>query len=88
MGTREVPVEVTVVFDGNPPGPSKYEYSLSGLAAQIDLTLEYFASKHFSMRAGPIVILRFGTVTEDATDEGHAYTQIDAGFIGGLGYSF
>jgi len=78
MGTRET------------PGGSgtKIETELSGMAAQIDLTLEYFASAHFSMRAGPIVMLRFGTETPDGADEGNGYTQIDAGFIGGLGYSF
>lgn len=78
MGTRET------------PGGSgtKIETSLSGLAGQIDLTLEYFASAHFSMRAGPVIMMRFGTETPDGADEGDAYTQIDAGFIGGLGYSF
>ncbi len=76
MGTREQP--------GATAG-TKIETALSGPAAQIDLTMEYFASKHFSMRAGPVIMLRFGTETPDGADEGTGYTQIDAGFIGGLG---
>jgi hypothetical protein len=92
MGTREVPVGSVTVNLGSEADVGavsiKKESSLSGLAAQIDLTLEYFASKHFSMRAGPIVMVRFGTEKVEGVDEGDSYTQIDAGFIGGLGYSF
>ena len=83
MGTREVPV----VGGAGGVGTTKLETSLSGMAAQLDFTLEYFASAHFSMRAGPVVMMRFGTETPDGADEGNAYQQIDAGFIGGLGYS-
>ena len=90
MGTREVPFAgVAVTLDGQPSGGStKVETSLSGMAAQLDLTLEYFASAHFSMRAGPVIMMRFGTETPEGADEGNAYQQVDAGFIGGLGYSF
>ncbi len=81
-GTRERPNTAAGAIPG-----SKLESTISGPAALLDLTLQYFAGPHFSMRAGPILVMRFGS---DAPEVGEAqsYTQIDAGFTAGLAYSF
>jgi len=67
---------------------TKIESTISGPAALLDLTLQYFASPNFSMRAGPVLVMRFGSEAPDAGGDAQSYTQIDAGFTAGLAYSF
>ena len=79
-GTRSIPGAVA---------GTKVESTISGPAALLDLTLQYFAGPHFSMRAGPVLVMRFGTDSPDiAGGKDQSYTQIDAGFTAGLAYSF
>ena len=79
-GTRERPTATVGV---------KSESTISGPAGLLDLTLQYFAGPHFSLRAGPVLVMRFGT-DSPKIDGGkdQSYTQIDAGFTAGLAYSF
>jgi outer membrane protein W len=81
-GTRERPNTAAGAIPG-----SKLESTISGPAALLDLTLQYFAGPHFSMRAGPVLVMRFGS-DAPAVGKAQSYTQIDAGFTAGLAYSF
>jgi len=89
MGTRETPV----------PGDDskKQETSLSGGAGRVTLFLVYYAGDHLSFRAGPQLLMRFGTEKEEAPEgaetaeeetDGPSFTRMDATFSIGLGYTF
>jgi hypothetical protein len=61
--------------------------TLSGGAARIDLGMVYFAGEHFNLKAGPDVLIRFGS---EKPEEGEAtsFTSVDVGFNVGVGYTF
>lgn len=66
----------------------KIESSISGIVGKLDLGLEYFATRQFSLRAGPEVLLRLGSETFEDDSEGPTSTRIDATFAVGFGYVF
>lgn len=90
MGTRSTPID----GDEN----KKQETSLSGAAGRVTLYLVYYAGDHLSFRAGPQLLMRFGTEKEEAQEgaegaaaeekDGPSFTRIDATFSIGLGYTF
>lgn len=78
--TRSVP-------DPTSPGRS-IESTLMGGAGRIDLGFAYYASPHFTLRAGPDIVVRAGVQQFDDGRESESFVSVDAGFNVGLGYSF
>lgn len=78
-GKRERPVEGT--------NNQKISTTLSGGAARIDLGMVYFAGQHFNLKAGPDVLIRFGSEKPEEGDS-TSFTSVDVGFNVGFGYTF
>ena len=79
MGNREVPATGNLV--------SKTE--LMGGIARVDLGFEYFVNRHFSLRAGFDVMMRFGgEKQEDSDADSDSVFTADTGVNFGLAYSF
>lgn len=79
-GTRSIPDPTDAA--------KKIESSISGAVGKLDLGVTYFATQRFSLRAGPEVLMRFGSETLEDDSEGPSFTRIDATFGVGFGYLF
>jgi len=78
QATRQVPAAAS---------GTKIESSLSGPAGKLDLGFVYYASGNFNLWAGVDFVGRTGN--EKAADGTKTrFTDLDAGFSVGLGYSF
>ena len=77
-GTHSVPTD----DEGHVMQSSSY-----GGAVRFELGFVFYAGKHMNLRAGPDVLMKFGT-DQPAGDEGRSFLSFDAGLSVGLGYSF
>lgn len=73
-------------------GSTATQVSVYGGAVRVDLGFTFFAGRHFSLHAGPQIVMRIGA-QEVAADAGveassSSFFTVDAGFEVGLAYAF